>query len=78
MENGELTMDNARKTAFPIVHYPFLPSEVYQFDNIELSEKCETSFAMQSVINLMARGLHNRSFSSVFAEVYRTCELVKF
>jgi hypothetical protein len=48
------------------------PSKVYQIDNIPTPTRCETSPTPKSVINLMARGLHNRAFSSVFAEVYRT------
>jgi hypothetical protein len=43
-----------------------------------LRGKGETSFVMQSVINLMARGLHNRPFSGVFLEVFRTFELLNF
>jgi hypothetical protein len=51
--------------------FHFIPrSEVYHFDNIKPPKNCETSFVMQSVINLMARGLHNRPFSTVFAEVF--------
>jgi hypothetical protein len=50
------------------------PSTLTLFSPFTLA-KCETSWALHRVINLMAHGLHNWAFSRVFAEVYRSLEL---
>jgi hypothetical protein len=50
------------------------PSTLSLFSPFTLA-KCETSWALHRVINLMAHGLHNWALSRVFPEVYRSLEL---
>jgi hypothetical protein len=50
------------------------PSTLSLFSPFTLA-KCETSWALHRVINLMAHGLHNWALSRVFPEFFRTWEL---